>query len=82
MELKWVWTIFRERARAMSSPLRSMKSEGAAVTNSAEGVALQLRTQKTRVALLTLENILIVSLDCKLLLKIPLWREASFSVEG
>ncbi len=79
---EWVWTIVRERARAMNRPRRGTKSERAAITNSAQDVALQLRPEKTRVALLTFENILIVSLDCKLLLNIPLWREATFSVDG
>ena len=79
---EWVWSIVRERARAMNRPRRGTKSERAAITNNVQDVALQLRPEKTRVALLTFENILIVSLDCKLLLNIPLWREATFSVEG
>jgi len=79
---EWVWGVVRERVRAMARPRRGTKSERVNTQENNQDVALQLRPEKTRVALLTFENILIVTLDCKLLLTIPLWDDANFSVEG
>ncbi len=47
-----------------------------------EDVISQLRPEKTRIALLTEENVLIVTLECKLLLTIPLWRDATFTLKS
>lgn len=80
---EWIWKVVRERTRAMARPRRGMKSDRANSTlNTHNDLVSQIRPEKTRVALLTIDNILVVTLDCKLVLTVPLWQEASFSLEA
>lgn len=80
---EWIWNVVRARTRAMSRPRRGLRGDRPSSNlNASNDLASQIRPEKTRVALLTTDNVLIVTLDCKLILTIPLWHEASFSLEA
>lgn len=79
---EWVWRVVRQRTRAMGKAKKGSRFGEGSSSQGSQDLQSQLRPEKIRIALLTEENILIATLECKLLLTIPLWKGASFSLES
>lgn len=79
----WVWFIVQRFSRSMPGMKRQMRAE---LKQHGKGQSsderLEARPEKTRVALVSDAEVIVVSLDCKLICIIPLWRDASYEVVG
>lgn len=79
----WVWSIVQKFSRSMPGIKRQVRAE---LRQHGKGQSsderLEARPEKTRVALVTDAEVIIVTLDCKLICIIPLWKDAAYEVVG
>eukprot|EP00737_Agarophyton_chilense_P003458 gb/GEZJ01004052.1/.p1 GENE.gb/GEZJ01004052.1/~~gb/GEZJ01004052.1/.p1 ORF type:complete len:2446 (-),score=274.93 gb/GEZJ01004052.1/:1200-7628(-) len=73
----WAWSIIRQFARSM--PGRKKKLESSQ-NRSQPRPSLETRVEKTRAALITDSDVIIATLDCKLIAWIALWSNAKYEV--
>lgn len=79
----WVWFIVQKFSRSMPGMKRQLRSE---LKQHGKGQSSderhESRPEKTRVALLSDAELIIATLDCKLVTIIPLWKDATYEVVG
>lgn len=76
----WVWGVVRRFARSMPGTKKEVRVEG---KGSGKGrSSLDVRPEKVRVALITLTDVVIATLDCKLVKSIPLWEDCIYNISG
>lgn len=73
----WVWDIVQRYSRNMPGAKRQARKQ--ARTQGIQTTA-EARPEKTRVALVTEDEIVIATLDCKLVTVIALWRDARYEL--
>lgn len=77
----WIWRIVQRFSRCMPGAKKSIRSELKGLVYDQDGNSQKvMRPEKTRVALVTDEDIVIVTLDCKLVTIIPIWNDAVFEL--
>lgn len=75
----WVWSIIQRYSRAMPGNKRQIRSEKTPSSSRAE---FGIRPEKVRVALVTMNAVVITTLDCKLVTSIPLWKDCLYDIYG
>lgn len=79
----WAWSIIQRFSRSMPGMKKQTRAE---LKEHAWGHdsddRLESRPEKTRAALLTKGELIIASLDCKLITIIPIWKDATYDIVG
>eukprot|EP00178_Gracilaria_changii_P010316 TRINITY_DN2_c0_g2_i2.p1 TRINITY_DN2_c0_g2~~TRINITY_DN2_c0_g2_i2.p1 ORF type:complete len:3871 (+),score=464.35 TRINITY_DN2_c0_g2_i2:339-11951(+) len=73
----WAWRIIREFARSMPGSKKRLEDSQKPPR---AGSSLDTRVEKTRVALITQSDVIVATLDCKLVDWITLWADAKYEV--
>ncbi|KAI0564550.1 Vacuolar protein sorting-associated protein [Gracilaria domingensis] len=73
----WAWSIIRQFARSMPGWKKQLESSR---RGSRAGSSLETRIEKTRVALMTESDVIVATLDCKLVAWVALWADAKYDV--
>lgn len=76
----WVWNVVQDYTRRMPGRRRSTRANSRSRSQANTHSLLDSRPEKIRVALVTMTDILIASLDCKLVTAIPLWGDCIYDV--
>lgn len=79
----WVWYIVQRFSRSMPGPKKQVRADlKRHGLGQGSNLRLESKPEKTRVALVTEDNLIIATLDCKLVTMIPIWRDASYEIAG
>lgn len=77
----WIWFVVQKYCRSMPGAKKQGQQDmRSAARVDSKGRTYDTREEKTRVALLTMSNIVIATLDCKLVTSIPLWNDAKYEM--
>lgn len=77
----WVWFVVQRFSRCMPGSKKQLRSDlKRHAYNQGLDPQLESRPEKIRVALLTEQDIVIASLDCKLVTMIPVWDDADYEL--
>lgn len=79
----WVWFIVQRFSRSMPGMKKHVRAD---LKRHGRGqgpdARLEWKPEKTRVALLTKDCVIIATLDCKLVTMIPIWWDATYDIAG
>ncbi|CDF40126.1 unnamed protein product [Chondrus crispus] len=78
----WVWNILRRYARSMPGTKRQIRARQQTPSGDRRSRALQTRPEKTRIALITKTEVVVVTIDCRIVTSIPLWDDCSYNIDG